>query len=184
MSFIYLKKELIYRLININPLLLISTISKDKKYNIAPIAWGCPQEINPPRLLICIDTGHKTFENIVKTKKFVACIPGISQLKLVKNTGSMSGKEVDKFKKFNIKSFTAPETGCKIPDGIIGYLENKVFKIIKIDTTAIVIGNVITAAVNKDAFDGKRLLAEKKKGKVIYHLGKNKFITTGNIIYS
>ncbi len=184
MSFTYLKKESIYRLININPLLLISTVSKDKKYNIAPIAWGCPQELNPTRLLICIDTGHKTFENIVKTKKFVACIPNISQLKLVKNTGGISGREVDKFKKFNIKSFIAEKTGCKIPDGITGYLENRVFKIIKIDSTAIVIGDVITAAVDKDAFDGKRLLAEKKKCKVIYHLGKNKFISTGNVIYS
>lgn len=184
MSFFSIKQEKIYRLINTNPLLLISTISKDKKYNIAPVAWVCPQEISPPKLLICIDTGHKTFENIKQTKKFIACIPNVAQIDLVKKTGSISGREVDKFSYFNIKNLTGKKTGCKIPFGVIGYLECKSKKIIKIGGTAILISDIIYAAADKNAFNGERLLAEKQKGKAIHHIGKNNFVTYSNKIYN
>jgi flavin reductase (DIM6/NTAB) family NADH-FMN oxidoreductase RutF len=180
MAYKLVSKDKIYRIINTNPLLLISTVSKNKKYDIAPIAWICPQEIKPARLLICIDTGHQTFNNIKETKKFIACIPNINQLDIVKKTGSVSGKDADKFTKFNIKSFIGKKTGCKIPEGISGYLECKTKKIIKIDTTAIVIADIIYAAVDEDVFDGERLIVENKKCKLIYHLGGNRFTTIGN----
>jgi|DewCreStandDraft_4_1066084.scaffolds.fasta_scaffold02977_17 flavin reductase (DIM6/NTAB) family NADH-FMN oxidoreductase RutF len=177
MQYKKISKNKIYCLINTNPLLLISTISKDNKYNIAPIAWVCPQEIMPPRLLFCIDTGHQTFKNIKKTRNFIACIPHISQTDIVKKTGSISGKEVDKFAKFNIKTFIGKKIKCKIPEGVIGYLECKLKKIIKIDTTAIVIADIINAAADKDGFNGERLCPEKNQGNCIYHLGRNIFGT-------
>ncbi len=182
MSYKTVPKEKIYRIINTNPLLLVSTVSKDKKYDIAPIAWACPQEMEPPRLLLCMDTGHQTIKNIKETKKLIACIPHISQLDIVKKTGSISGKEKDKFTQFNIKSFSGKMTKCRVPEGVIGYLECKLKKIIKIDSTAIVIADIIYASADKDAFDGERLLAEKLKGKAIYHLGGKKFVSYANTI--
>lgn len=180
MNYIRVPKDKTYRLININPLLLVSTISKDKKYDIAPIAWVCPQEMEPPRLLLCMDTGHQTFKNIKDTKKFIACIPNISQIDIVEKTGSVSGREVDKFTQFRIKTFIGKKTGCKIPEGVTGYLECKLKKVMKIKSTAIVIADIIYAAVDEEAFDGERLLVEKEKGKVIYHLGGKKFGSIGN----
>lgn len=182
MAYKKIPRNKIYRLINTNPLLLISTISKNKKYNIAPIAWACPQEMEPPRLIICISTEHLTFKNIKDTKKFIACVPHISQINIVKKTGSISGREADKFTQFEIKSFTGEKIKCKIPNGVIGYLECKLKKIIKIDETAIVIADIISAAVDTCAFNGERLLAEKQRGKAIYHLGGKKFATYGDKI--
>ncbi len=183
MKYKIIKKNKIYRLLNTNPLLLISTVSKDKKHNIAPIAWVCPQELKPARLLFCIDTGHKTFENIRKTKKFVASIPHISQVNLVKKAGSISGKLIDKFFYLKIKSQINKKTGCKIPEGVIGYMECVIKKIFILDGTAIVISDITNAYADKKAFDGERLLAEKQKGKAIHHLGKNNFITYSNKIF-
>jgi len=119
---------------------------------------------------------------IKETKKFIACIPHISQTDIVRKTGSVSGKEMDKFANFSIKTFNGEKTGCKIPKGVISYLECRTKKIVRIDSTAIVIADIVFAAVDKDAFDGERFLAEKKKGKAIYHIGGEKFVTFGNKI--
>ncbi len=183
--FMYYKpvaKNRIYRLINTNPLMLISTVSKAKEYDIAPIAWLCPQEMDPPRILICIDTGHQTFKNIKETGKFIACIPHISQIDIVKKTGGVSGRKTDKFANFRIKTFIGKKTGCKIPEGVISYLECKTKKIIRVDSTAIVIADIVFAAVDENAFNGERLLVEKQKCKAIYHIGGEKFATFGDKI--
>lgn len=182
MAYKKIAKNKIYRLINTNTLLLISTISKNKKCNIAPIAWACPQEMEPPRLIICISVEHLTFKNIKDTKKFIACIPHISQINIVNKTGSISGRKIDKFTQFEIKSFTDGKIKCKIPNGVIGYLECKLKKIIKIDETSIVIADIVSAKVDRCAFNGERLLAEKYEGKAIYHLGGKKFVSYGDKI--
>jgi flavin reductase (DIM6/NTAB) family NADH-FMN oxidoreductase RutF len=181
MAYKEIKKEKIYRLINTGALTLISTLSKDKKPDIAPIAWVCPAELDPARLLICVSAGHKTFKNIKETKMFAACIPHIKQLKLVNQTGSVSGKKADKFAELRIKAFAAKKTGCMIPYGVIGYVECRVKFIKNIEGTAIVVGQALYAAADPKGFDGSRLLAEKSGGKAIHHLGKNIFITYGKL---
>lgn len=182
MKYIEIKKDKIYRLINTCPLLLIATVSKQKKYNVAPIAWVCPAELEPPRILICIDKGHVTFKNIKATGAFAAGIPDVNQIDIVKKTGGVSGKKVDKFEKFKISSFFSKKLKIKIPDKVIGYLECKIKKIISVENTAIVIGDIIYAAARYNAFDGEHLRAETKYAKALHHLGKNKFITYGNKI--
>ncbi|MBP7792878.1 MAG: flavin reductase family protein [Candidatus Goldbacteria bacterium] len=180
MAYKDVKKDKIHRLINVNPLLLISTVSKDKKYDIAPIAWVCPQEIDPPRLLTCIDKGHQTYKNIKETKNFVACIPNIKQVDIVKKAGSVSGSQTDKFENFKINSFIDKETGCKIPEDVIAYLRCRIKDVIY--PSAVIIADVISAQADEDAFAGDYLKADNPKGKVIYHLGGDKFVTFGNQI--
>jgi flavin reductase (DIM6/NTAB) family NADH-FMN oxidoreductase RutF len=180
MEYLEIKKDKIYRLINTCPLLLIATVSKQKKYNVAPIAWVCPAELDPPRILICIDKSHLTFKNIKETGVFAAAIPDINQIDIVKKTGGVSGKDVDKFEEFKIDSFFSKKLKIKIINKVIGYLECKVKKIITVDSATIVIGDIIYAAARKKAFDGEHLLAHTKYAKAMHHLGKNKFITYGD----
>lgn len=177
MEYKKVSKDRIYRLINTGALMLISTRSKNKQHDIAPVAWVCPQEMDPPRLLMCVDAAHKTFKNIKETGVFTAGIPHASQLNLVEETGSVTGKDADKFSLFTIKTILGPKTGCRVPEGMIGYLECRVKKIINIEGTAIVVADVLYAAANPKAFNGKRLLAENAGGKAIHHLGSEQFIT-------
>lgn len=175
MEYQKIPKTKIYRLININPLLLISTISKEKKINIAPIAWCCPQEMDPPRLLLCIATTHQTFKNIKENKVFTASIPNLSLIEIVKNTGSVSGKTVDKFEKFNIPYLLSKKNKFKIPYGVAGYLECITKKITKIDETAVVIADIQEAYAHKEAFTNNKINPDVPQGKVLYHLGENCF---------
>ncbi|MCE5300779.1 MAG: flavin reductase family protein [Spirochaetia bacterium] len=177
MSYTTVPLKKAYKLINPGQMVLVSTVSEDKKFNIAPIAWTCPCEIDPPRVILCMDAGHKTFKDLKETGIFTVCIPHISQLKMVKQTGSVSGRDADKFRKFGIATVAGKRSLCRIPEGLIGYLECRVKNINDIEGTAVVVGDVVDAGADTKAFDGERLLAETKGGKAIHHLGGDNFIT-------
>ena len=172
-----------YRLINTGALMLVSTVSKKKEPDLTPIAWVCPQELDPARVLIVCDAAHRAFKNIRETGVFTACIPHISQIKLVEECGSVSGGDTDKFSKFGIKAFKAGKSSCMIPQGVIGYVECRVKKIVNIEGTAVIIGDALYAAADTKAFNGSRLMAEKPAGRAIHHLGGGDFITySGRVI--
>ncbi|MDC0977630.1 flavin reductase family protein [bacterium] len=180
----YMEVELgqAYRLINPGPLVLVSTVSKAGQYNIAPIAWSCPVEKDPANILVAIGKSHQTFKNIQETKKIIVCIPHASQLEIVKNTGKVSGEDIDKFEKFGIENITGKKSDCKIPTGVIGYIECNVINIVDTEDVGLVIGEAVYAAADSNAFTD-RLLSETKAGKTLHHLGSNKFyIPTDEIL--
>jgi flavin reductase (DIM6/NTAB) family NADH-FMN oxidoreductase RutF len=177
MKYKKINSKKIYRLINPGPLVLVSTLSPEKRPDIAPIAWMCPVELVPARVLLCMDEEHQSFKNILKTRKFTVSVPHVSQLNIVEETGSVSGKDADKFKLFSIKSFTAPKTGCQVPHGVIGFVECRLKKAVDVEGTAVVVGEAVYAAADPLAFNGERLVAEHVHGKALHHLGNKYFAT-------
>lgn len=174
-------KRKIYRLINTGPLVLVSTMSKAGIHNIAPVAWKCPLEMDPPRILLCLAPEHRTSANIIATGKFVVSIPHISQKELVEKTGAVSGKKTRKFEAFEIKSFEAGKTRCLVPEGVIAYIECRLIRTMDIRGTLVAAAEAVCAAADKKAFNHGRLLAERAAGKAIHHLGGGRFTTYGKV---
>lgn len=162
--------ESAHRLINHGPVVLVSTRDENGKYDIAPIAWTSPVHKTPPRLLVVIGKRHKTYENIKATGEFIVCVPHKSQVDMVKKTGSVSGKESDKFEDMNIEAFSGKKVDAKVPVDSVGYIECKVVNGLEIGLVEIVVGEPVTAAADKEAYN-ERLFTEKKAGKTLHHLG-------------
>jgi flavin reductase (DIM6/NTAB) family NADH-FMN oxidoreductase RutF len=182
-EYIKISNEKAYHLLNTGALLLIGTVGNNKNNNVAPIAWQCPVDFEPvTKMMIACDKNHKTFSNISETKHFCIAIPHISQLKLVKELGSCSGKNADKYKKFGIDAMTCETIDCIAPENCIAYLECKVYNIMDHDGTGLIFGEIVNAKVDKQAYNG-RLLSETEAGKTIHHLGGKVFISTGNQLY-
>lgn len=179
MSYQNLPIEEAYRLLNSGALILVSTVSDEGIYNIAPVAWNTLAKKNPLRIVVGLGMGHQTTANIQANKKFIVLIPHISQTEMIKQTGTISGKEVKKFEHFNIKSFKGAEVDALIPEGVIGYIECTLHNLIDADGLGLVIGEGVVAGVNPEAFD-HRLLSEKEAGKTVHHLGDRRFIAPGN----
>jgi flavin reductase (DIM6/NTAB) family NADH-FMN oxidoreductase RutF len=181
-DYIKISNEKGYQILNSGALILISSVSFDEKYDIAPIAWQCPVDFEPvTKMMMACDKDHKTFKNIQETNQFCISVPHISQLKLVKDLGSCSGNDTDKFEKFNLTAINCDIINCIVPDDCIAYLECKVYNINTKDSTGLVFGEVINAKVDKLAYNG-RLLSETEAGKTIHHLGGKIFISMGDQI--
>mgnify|MGYP006287458209 CR=1 FL=1 len=174
--------ESAHRMINHGPVVLVSTCDEGGKYNIAPIAWSSPVHKTPPRLLVVIGTRHKTYDNIKASKEFIVCVPHASQVNMVQKTGSVSGKEADKFEDMNIEAFTGKKVNAKVPQGCIGYLECRVVDSLEVGLVEIFVGEPVAAAADKEAFD-ERLHTEKEAGKTLHHLGNRIFaVPSGKIV--
>jgi flavin reductase (DIM6/NTAB) family NADH-FMN oxidoreductase RutF len=167
--------EQAYRLIGHGPVVWVSTCSEPGKYDIAPIAWNCPVKKAPPRILVGIGQRHLTFENIKSQKEFIVCVPVLAQAQLVRATGSVSGNDVDKFAELKIDFREGKQVNARIPVGCLGYMECRVEEIHQVETLSLVVGEVLCAGVNPDAFEDNRLLVDRPSGKTLHHLGKHVF---------
>ncbi len=145
--------EKAYSLLNGGGLLWICTKSKHGRYDLAPIAWTCPLDYEPvTRLLFVCDPGHATFENIVQQKEFIAALPTYKQKSLVLQTGSVSGRSLDKFAQWDILYSKGTVVDALVPKGVAGWLECKLLEIYRPGSVAIVCGESIAAFALPDAW--------------------------------
>ena len=177
-KYISISKKQIYRLLNTGALVLVSTYSKNKRHDIAPIAWVCPAELDPPRVLLCMDPGHETYKNILQTRAFAVSLPRAKQAGLVESLGGISGNKTDKYEKFSVKYFCAGGR-FRVPEGVAAYIECSVMRIFDAGGVKIVVGECKKAAADSRAFAKGRISAGKKEGKLIHHLGGGEFVSYG-----
>lgn len=165
-----------YKLLNTGSVILVCTKDSKGVHNITTIAWQCPLDYDPvTKVLFISDVNHKGFDNLSKSKKFVVCIPHASQRKLVLDMGSVSGKKVDKLKKFKVPHFISETNKIAVPEDCIGYIECSLIQVIKHEGVGIVMGKAVNVRVDEKAFKD-RLLSEKAAGKTLHHLGSKVFV--------
>ncbi len=183
MGYSEISLDVAYRLLNTGPVVMVCTVSQERKYDVAPIAWACPANKEPAQVLLGIGQEHKTFLNIEETRVFVAGVPHISQVEMIKAAGSVSGGKVDKFAHCGIESVQGEKVDARIPLGMIGFVECQVKQIFDTGELALVVGEAVYAAADPAAFDGQRLLSETAAGKTVHHLGNKVFVSTGDEIF-
>jgi flavin reductase (DIM6/NTAB) family NADH-FMN oxidoreductase RutF len=165
-----------HRLINHGPVLLVATKNDTGTYDIAPVAWNCPASKDPPMLLVVVGRSHQTWENIERTGQFIAVVPHHSQKKLVCETGSVSGRDVDKYETMQIESFRGEVVDALVPRGCVGFLECRAQDKLSGPEADAIQASVLRAVVAHRAFDG-RLLVETEAGHTLHHLGDKVFAT-------
>lgn len=80
------------------PVFIIGTYDEDGKPNAMNAAWGGISE--ETEISICVDDGHKTAKNVVKTGAFTVSIADVENVVACDYVGIVSGnKELDKIEK-------------------------------------------------------------------------------------
>lgn len=129
------------------------TRGPDGRYDLAPVAWCCPLDYAPAsRLIVVMDTGHRTFTDLSDSGEFVVALPTKAQFYLARKTGSVSGNDVDKYEKFGIDAFPAREVDALVPQGVAGWLECRLMRIVVEGTSGVVMGEVLRASARPDAW--------------------------------
>lgn len=169
-----------YRLLNFGPTVLV-TSSLAGKPNIMPVAWNMPIDFDPPKVAICIGDGSYTFRIIKKTKEFVINIPPASIVKKVFKCGRISGKKVNKFKKFGLTAIPASKVKAPLIGECIGHLECKVIDDSMVEEYNVFIARVVACSADKGALD-KFVRVDKKAFKTLHHLTGEYFFLPGKVV--
>lgn len=170
-----------HRLINHGPLILVSTFYKGRP-NVCAVAWNMPVDFDPPKVACVVGEGNYTFECAKKTKEFVINIPDKSLLKKVIQCGSVSGRKVDKFKKYGLTPVPAAKVKAPLIKECIAHLECKLLREDLAEEYNLFLAEVVCAWAKKGFFKDNRLLVEKKGAKTIHHLGARCFTFPQGVI--
>jgi len=145
-----------YALQNPGGIILLCTKDIDgpiARHDVAPLAWCTPYEYDPvSKLLVVCDIAHKTFHDIQKSNKCVIAFPSFEMRGLVEKLGSVSGFDCDKFERFHVPYFRAHTMDIRVPEGVVGWMECSVERIIQEGTSGFVMAAVAKAFAEPDCW--------------------------------
>jgi len=160
-----------YRLLQPGPVTLVTTAYLDK-VNVMPASWTAPVSYNPPRVGVAVQPTHMTHELILRGEQFVLNIPGRPLAGQVDKAGHISGRDVDD--KLAEVGFTGAEAGAvEVPliEECLAHLECGLVDAIELGDHVWLVGEVLAAKADEDAFDETWLLGEDDDKKPLLHLG-------------
>ncbi len=154
----------VYRLLEPGPVVMVTT-SRDGKANVMTMSWHTMMEFTPTLIGCIVSNRNYTFDVLRKTKECVIAIPAAKMAKKVVRVGSVSGKNVDKFKKIGLTAERASVVKAPLIAECFANIECRV---------------VDTALVNKYNFFILRAVKAwvdpaQRKPVTLHHQGKGNF---------
>ncbi|PLV58746.1 flavin reductase family protein [Thermotoga sp. KOL6] len=126
---------------------VIVTVNVEGKLNGITVAWVTRVSWQPPMVAVSIGKTRYTRELLDKTDSFAICVLGKEAKDIAEYFGTVSGRNVDKFKKF---PYTMSEGNLPIPEGTIAYLECEKSGSFEAGDHIVYIGNIRRQKVLKD----------------------------------
>ncbi len=149
------------------PVVLVTSYDPDeKKANVMTISWTIALDFCQ-HIAICTGPWNHSFDIIKKTKECIVAIPPASMAKTVVKIGAVSGKDVDKFKKFKLTQQEGEEVKAPLIEECFANLECKVIDFVK--KYGLFILEVVNVWENKDIEDPK----------MFHAFGDGTFVTDG-----
>ncbi|GLU33081.1 flavin reductase family protein [Trinickia caryophylli] len=166
------------RLINHGPTVLVTTAHEGRR-NIMAAAWSMPVEFVPPRIAIVIDKRTFTRELMAASGTFAIGIPCVASIDLTYAVGNCSGKDVDKFARFEIETSTSPVLGLPLPEAdCVAWMECRLIREPHTeDAYDTCFGEVVGAAADTRVFNHGRWKFDDANAPLhtIHHLGGGNF---------
>lgn len=155
------------RLLNPGPLVLITSKYQGKS-NIVTVAWTSPVSHEPPLVSISISTKRHSHILIGNSKEFTINLPSFDLLDKVILCGSLSGKNVDKFKEANLTEVSGKKISSPSIKECFAFIECKVIDSFLCGDHYLFIGEIVHSEIEKNFYNEH---IDLEKVKFINHLG-------------
>ena len=129
MAFLELPLNKAFMLFEPGPVILVST-NDGKKNNLMTISWHMVTDFTPTLALTTGPWNH-SFKALMKKKECVLNVPTVDIIEKVISIGGCSGKDTDKFKKFELTPLAASEVAAPLVAECLACLECRVTGYIK-----------------------------------------------------
>ena len=160
-----------YRLLEPGPVVLLTTVD-GKRPNVMTMSWHMMIDFEPPLVGCVVSNRDYTFDILRKTKECVINIPTVEISKQVVGCGNMSGKHIDKFRRFGLTPSPASQVKAPLIDQCFASLECIVVDARMVKKYNIFILKVVKAWINPS----------KKHPRTIHHMGCGNFMVSGKTI--
>jgi len=155
--------------------ILISTVDKNDRNNIAPFAWWNVVSKEPPLVAVSIRPSTNTYRIIKDTADFTIGIPDPELVDIVYGSAQLD-READEFKKLDLTALPAVKiTSPRIKECQVN-IECRYKNEIECGDHMLVIGEVVAVDMRDDLVDPDDAVMRKNL-KPLAHLTKNIFTT-------
>jgi flavin reductase (DIM6/NTAB) family NADH-FMN oxidoreductase RutF len=162
-----------HRLLAGNPLVLL-TFSLGELVDISTVPWCSPLSLTPPQVGVSVFAYHFTHDLLSRVETFAINVVPRDWLRQARFCGTVSGREVDKFKQTGFTPDEAREVEAPLIVECIGHLECGVVGQHTLGDHTLFVAQVLAASAEKDLFDSAWQIKERDLRPVV-HLGKDYF---------
>lgn len=160
-----------YRLLQPGAVALVTTCYRDK-VNVMPASWIAPVSYDPPRIGIAVAPAHLTYDLIRRSEVFALNIPGRPLAEQVDRAGRVSGHDVDdKLAEVGLTEAEAEEIEVPLIEECLAHIECGLVEAVELGDHVWLVGEVLAAKADEEAFDETWLLGEDEEKKPLLHLG-------------
>src|SRR5438046_2520647 len=145
------------RLLTGGPITLV-TCGYRGRHNIMPVAYAMTASIVPPLIAIAVSPSRYSYDIIHKTEEFALNIPSPALLHHVQYLGSISGVDFDKIELTKLPTTQARRIDTVLLEGCVGWIECGLEEEYEVGDHRLLIGRVVAAAADDEAFNERWLL--------------------------
>jgi flavin reductase (DIM6/NTAB) family NADH-FMN oxidoreductase RutF len=140
-----------------------------------------PISIVPPFVGISISPQRYSYEVIHKAEEFAINIPSPQLLHHVQYLGSVTGADLNKLELTKLPTFRARRVNTILIEGCVGWIECGLEQEIEIGDHILLVGRVVAAAADDEAFRDRWLLQD-EDAKPLHYLGANFYSTLSGVM--
>ena len=129
---------------------LISTMDNRGRADVMPAGWAMIVSENPFMFAVAVNHVNYTNTCIRSGKEFVIGFPGPDMEEVINYCGSISGRDVDKFKETGLEALPAVEVRPPLMGGCIVNLECKLESELETGDHTTFVGRVVAAHVDEE----------------------------------
>lgn len=167
------------RLLHPKLVVLVVSVGREGRANVMPAAWVTPVSADPPLVAVAVSPRRHTYKLIRETGEFTLNPVEASMLRLVEDTGSSSGSEVDKFKAYSIETLSPLTVKAPCIKDALACIECVVSAEYPCGDHSLFIGEVKAARARQDAW--RNSLYDLSRVKLLLHLGGDKYVVASEI---
>lgn len=158
----------VYQLVEAGPVVLLTT-SQSGRSNVMTMSWHTMVVFVPPLVACVVSSEDYSFAALVAEHECVIAIPAVELAPVVVKVVNLSGRTVEKFKKFGLTPRPAELVAAPLIAECFANFEYRV-----VDTSLVDKYNLFVLEVVKAWTDPKR-----KRPKTIHHHGYGNFVVDG-----
>jgi flavin reductase (DIM6/NTAB) family NADH-FMN oxidoreductase RutF len=146
----------------------VVTTQFEGKKGIMAAAWHSPISHTPSIIGVSLSPRRYTYKLILKSKEFAINFLPIEKVDLVVGVGSVSGAEVDKFKKFGIETEKALKTSAPILKDAYAAYECRLIDSREYGDHIWLVGEIVATHFDKTFFNAAEAIDLKRASPILY----------------
>ncbi len=155
------------------PVTLLSSMAKGQP-NVMAASWLTLQSLSPTMISVAIQPSRLTHSFVSTTEQFVINVPVLDHLRVVHESGMVSGRDGDKFQALGIEPVDSVKVEPPRVDGCVAYIECQLIERHTAGDHDLFVAEVIYVAADDEAFDGHWRL-DGDSGRLLHHLGADRY---------